>query len=113
MQTNNLPARSIRQSEVAHVWVEILTNAQSAGVEVPKYSTIRVRATGATTVTFDGVLAATMSSGEIMLLNAGRGDSINNPPLSAGVLKPTVTLVIAGANAFVQLGQQVERPDLD
>lgn len=112
MNTHNLPARSIRQSEVAHVWVEQLSSA-TGSFEIARYSTFRVRATGATTVTIDGVLAATMSTGEIMLFNAGRGSSINNPPVGSPNTKNTVTIAIAAAAAFVQVGQQVERPDGD
>ena len=89
-----------RTSEVGHVWTEIFSGAMGTW-EVDAYATIRVRATGATTVTLEGVLAATMSAGEIMTFNAGRSIS--------GDLKETVTLVIGGASAFVQVGQIVAR----
>ena len=89
-----------RNSEVGHVWTEIASGAQGT-YEVPAYSTIRVRATGGTTVTLEGVLAAAMSSSEIMIFNAGKSLSSD--------LKETVTLVIGAANAFVQVGQIVAR----
>lgn len=97
---NNLPARTQRFSESAQVWTEIFTGAQGS-LEIQKYSTVRVRATGATTVSFDGLLSATMSSGEIMYFNAGIGN-VNNT-------KKTVTVTIGGANAFVQVGALVEK----
>lgn len=96
---SNLPARSTRVSESALVWEEVLSGAQGS-IEVPRYATFRVRATGATTVTVEGVLAATMSTGEIMLFNAG----IGNPDSTT----KTVTVTIAVANAFVQVGKTVE-----
>ena len=100
---NNLPARTQRFSESAQVWVEIFTSSTGTR-EIQKYSTIRVRATGATTVTLDGVLAATMSAGEIMLLNVGCGSVTDS--------KKTVTLVIGGAAAFVQVGRLTENYEI-
>ena len=103
MQTANNASRTLRQSESGLVWEEKLTNAQGS-LEVKVMSTVRVRATGATTVTIDGILAATMSSGEIMIFCAGEGDYTDT--------KPTVTIAIAGANAFVQVARNVDRsPD--
>ena len=97
-QLYNLPARAQRNADIGLVWEEKLTNDQGT-LEVKKYSAIRVRATGATTVTIAGRLAATMSSGEILTFNAGAGT------LDDG--KKTVTVVIGGANAFVQIGQEI------
>lgn len=96
----NIPSRSQRNNDVGLVWEEKISGAQDT-IEVPKYSAVRVRAGGATTVTIAGVLAATMSSGEIMVFNAGVGDLTDT--------KRTVTVVIAGANAFVQVGREFER----
>ena len=101
MRTSNLANQAVRQSEVGQVWEEIITNNTSTGVQVPKYSTFRVRATGATTVTLDGTLAMTMSSGEIAIFNAGAGDPTDD--------KNTVTLAIGTANAYVQLARDVNR----
>lgn len=95
----NLPTRSERNSDVGHVWVERLTNAMGT-IEVPKYASIRVRATGATTVTVDGTLAVTMTNNEIIIVNAGRGAADDN--------KDTVTVVIGGAAAFVQVSRTTE-----
>ena len=102
MNTSNLPNRALRQSEVGMVWEEKISGAQSS-IEIPMYATFRVRATGASTVTVDGVLAATMSTGEIMIFNAGQGIPSNN-----GDTKRTVTVAIGAANAFVQVGRTVE-----
>ena len=100
MQTANLAARTIRQSESGLVWTEVLTNAQGT-VLLQQYQTFRVRATGATTVTVEGTLAATMSAGEIMIFNAG--NSPTDPK--------TVSVVIGGANAFVQAARAVDTPN--
>lgn len=100
MRSSNLANQAVRQSEVGHVWEEVLSGAQGS-FEVHEIATFRVRATGATTVTIDGILAATMSSGEILLFNAGNGDPTD--------IKPTVTITIGGANAFVQVARDNER----
>lgn len=99
MQVYSQFSRVQRNSDFGIFLREVLTNAMGT-IEVPKFSAVRVRATGATTVTFDGVLSCTMSSGEILVLNAG-------PGLSSDV-KETVTLVIAGAAAYVQLGIELK-----
>lgn len=99
-QTYNIPARSQRNTDVGLVWEEVLSSA-TGSVEVQKYSAVRVRATGATTVTIAGVLAATMSSGEILVFNSGIGDPSDT--------KRTVTVTIGVAGAFVQVGREVER----
>lgn len=90
----------MRTSESGLVWQEKITGAQ-ASIEVEPRATVRVRATGATVVTIDGILAATMSSGEILIFNAGDGDQ-KDP-------KPTVTVAITGANAFVQVAASKDR----
>jgi hypothetical protein len=99
MNTANIPARTSRTSESGLVWEEQLSGA-TGSIEVPRYATFRVRATGASTVTVDGVLAATMSAGEIMIFNAGFGDPT--------VPNSTVTVTIAVASAFVQVARSVE-----
>ncbi len=101
MQTANLASRSLRHSESGLVWEEKLTNAQGT-IEVEPCSTFRVRAAGATTVTIDGILAMTMSTGEIVIFNAGEG----NPDDA----KATVTITIGGAAAFVQVARNKDRP---
>lgn len=96
---NNLPARTARVSESAQVWVEVFSGT-TGSLEIPKYSTVRVRATGATIVSFDSVLSATMSTGEIMYFNAGEGNTSDS--------KQTVTLTIAVAGAYVQIGKLID-----
>lgn len=103
MKTSNLIAETIRQSESGLCWEEKITNGQ-ASLELTKASTFRVRATGASTVTIDGVLAATMSTGEVMIFNTGEGD-----PDDA---KVTVTVTIGAANAYVQVAREIKRPKL-
>ncbi len=103
MKTSNLVAETIRQSESGLTWEEKITN-NTGTLEVPKCSTFRVRATGATTVTIDGVLAATMSAGEIIVFNAGDGDPDDT--------KNTVTIAIGAIAAFVQVARELKRKSL-
>lgn len=103
MKTSNLVTETVRQSESGHTWEEKITN-NTGTLELPRASTFRVRATGATTVTIDGVLAMTMSSGEIAIFNAGDG----NPDDT----KVTVTVVIAAAAAYVQVSRETYRKSL-
>jgi hypothetical protein len=103
MRTSNLANQSLRVSETGHVWEEKLSGQQGT-LEINKRATFRVRALGATTVTIDGVLAATMSTGEIMLFNTGSGANDD-----AANFVPTVTVVIGGANAFVQVARDFDR----
>lgn len=101
MQTANLANRALREVDVGHVWEEKLTNATGT-VTVPRYSTIRVRATGATTVTIDTVLAMTMATGEIAVMNVGAGDTSDTTN--------TVDVVIGVAAAYVQVARAKDRP---
>lgn len=103
MKAANLANEAMRTSEVGMVWEEKLTNAMGT-IPVLPHQSFRVRATGATTVTIDGVLAMTMMAGEIAILCAGAGD-----PDDSVV---TVNVVIAGAAAFVQVAREVNRPSL-
>lgn len=100
MKTSNLVSETVRQSESGLTWEEKITNGTGT-LEVLKCATIRVRATGATTVTIDGVLAATMASGEIIIFNAGDGDPDDS--------KSTVTITIAASAAFVQVAREIKR----
>ncbi len=100
MKTSNNVSQSLRQSESGLTWEEKITN-NTGSLEVLKAGTVRVRATGATTVTIDGVLAATMSAGEILIFNVGDG----NPDDT----KVTVTVVIGAVAAFVQVAREIPR----
>lgn len=95
----NESARTEKNSEFGLVWEEKISGGQ-ATIQVPKYSAVRVRATGATTVTIAGVLAATMVDTEVIIFNSGIGDISDQ--------KRTVTVVIGVANAFVQVARTVE-----
>jgi len=103
MQLANNPARAQRFSESGFVWEEKVSGATGA-IEVPKYATLRVRASAGTTVTIDGILAATMAAGEIMFFNAGGGDFSDT--------KETVTITIGVASAYVQVARQIERKNI-
>lgn len=96
----NIAARTARVSESGLVWEEKLTNAQGT-IQVEPGATFRVRATGATTVTIDGILAATMSSGEIMIFCAGQGNP-DDPSRE-------IAIVIGAAAAFVQVARHNDR----
>jgi hypothetical protein len=103
MKTANLVSETQRKSESGLTWEEKITN-NTGSLEVPKCATFRVRATGATTVTIDGILAATMSAGEVILFNAGDG----NPDDT----KVTVTVLIGAVAAFVQVAREIKRQSL-
>ena len=100
MKTSNNASATLRHSESGHVWEEKITNGTGT-IEVGEHTTFRVRATGATTVTIDGVLAMTMSSGEIAVFNAGRGDPDDT--------KSTITITIGAVAAFVQVARDLDR----
>lgn len=106
MRTSNLANEALRHADVGHVWEEQLTNAQGT-LTLKPYQTFRVRAAGATTVTIDGTLAMTMVSGEIAIFNAGSGEPADIDPSNGVVVRQavTATIVIAGANAFVQVAR--------
>lgn len=103
MKTSNIVSENLRVAETGLCWVEKLTNAQGT-LQLAEAQSFRVRATGATTVTIDGILAMTMVSGEIAIFNTGHG----NPDDSSSY----ISVVIAGANAFVQVGQELNRQRL-
>lgn len=103
MRTSNLANEAIRQSEVGMVWEEKISGG-TGSIEVLPMASFRVRATGATTVTIDGVLAMTMTSGEIAVFCAGNG----NPDDT----KPTVTITIGAAAAYVQVARDKDRSKL-
>jgi hypothetical protein len=95
----NLPTGASRVADVGLVWREI--SSGSAGTwEVPKFCAIRVRTTATANVLLDGVLAAGLASGEIFVLNSGRGTNLDK--------KDTVTLTVSGT-AYVQVGIEVDR----
>lgn len=99
MKPTNMPSGAQRNADVGLAWVEVLTNAMGT-IEVPIQGTIRVRATGATTITVGGILAMTMGAGEIERINVGTGPTDS---------KSFVTVVIAGAAAFVQVAKEIEK----
>jgi hypothetical protein len=103
MKTSNIASENLRVAETGLVWEEKITNSVGS-IEVLPMASFRVRATGATTVTIDGVLAMTMSSGEIAVFCAGNGSPDDS--------KPTVTVTIAVAAAFVQVARDTHRDRL-
>lgn len=103
----NLPSEGARTSEVGLFWVEIKSGTGLLTFEVNKHHAIRVRSTTAgLTVSFDGVLSATMDTGEIMIFNSGGRPNNETAPLS----KATITLTVSGT-CFIQVGLEQNRDD--
>lgn len=101
MKTSNVVSENLRQAETGLMWEEVITNGTGT-LQLPKQTTFRVRATGATTVTIDGILAMTMSAGEIALFNTGTGSMKDTN-------KNYVTVVVGAIAAFVQVAREVDR----
>ena len=104
MKTSNVVTENVRQAETGLQWEEQLSGAQGT-LKLMPLQTFRVRSTGAVTVTIDGTLAMTMSSGEIAIFSTGQGNIINT-----GL--NYVTVIIGGASAFVQVAREIKRPRL-
>lgn len=101
MRSSNIPSGGVRSSEVGLCYREIKSGAGATSFEILKQTCIRIRSvTAGLTVTLDGVLAMTMSDGEIALLNVG----IGNPDDA----KRTITVVVSG-DCFIQVGDEVDR----
>ncbi len=110
MKTSNLANESLRVSETGLVWEERLSGA-AGQLKLMPFQSFRVRAAAGGTVTIDGVLAATMITGEILIFNAGPGlPALTDPTTTGVVLKQavTVTVDITGAQ-FVQVARDAGR----
>ena len=103
MKTANIASENLRIAETGMCWEEKITNSQ-ASIQVLPMATFRVRASAGTTVTIDGVLAMTMMANEIAIFCAGNG--------SPDDAKPTVTIAVAGANAWLQVARDKDRDRL-
>jgi len=101
MRTSNLANEALRHAEVGQVWEEVLTNGTGT-LKLKPYQTFRVRSTGAATVTIDGVLAMTMTSGEIIVFNTGSG--VPSAVFNKQAIETIV--IIAGAGVFVQVARE-------
>lgn len=110
MKTSNLANEALRIAEVGHIWEERLSGTAGT-LQLMPYQSFRIRAAAGGTVTIDGVLAATMISGEILIFNAGPGLPTQTDPTTTGVVTkvaPRVTVVITGAQ-FVQVARDAGR----
>lgn len=110
MKTSNLANEALRTAEVGHLWEERLSGAAGT-LQLMPFQSFRVRAAAGGTVTIDGVLAATMISGEILVFNAGPGLPVKTDPTTTGVVVKqavSVTVVITGAQ-FVQVARDAGR----
>lgn len=105
MKTSNLANEASRVAEVAMVWEERLSGAAGT-LKLQPFQSFRVRAAAAGTVTIDGVLAATMISGEILIFNAGGGQpyTVDTTTKQASA----VEVIITGAQ-FVQVARDSTR----
>ena len=102
MKTSNIVSENLRQTETGLMWEEQLSGTTGT-LNLLKQTTFRVRSTGATTVSIDGVLAMTMATGEIAIFNTGTGSTPSTQSLY-------IAVVIAGAGAYVQVAREVNRP---
>lgn len=110
MKTSNLANEALRIAEVGHIWEERLTGAAGTLYLMP-FQSFRVRAVAAGTVTIDGILAATMTTGEILIFNAGGGQPVLTDPTTTGVVLKQASqavVVITGAQ-FVQVARDSTR----
>ena len=106
MKTSNLASEALRQNDVGMVWEERLSGAAGT-LNLMPFQSFRVRAAAGGTVTIDGVLAATMISGEILVFNAGSGQPTTD---SAGQTKQAAAVVVAITGAqFVQVARDAPR----
>lgn len=104
MKSSNQLSGGVRSSEVSLTWREIKSGAGATTFQVPRMSGIRIRSTTAgLTVSFDGVLSATMALDEVMLFNSGNGALFGKVIDTSS----TVTLVVS-SNCFIQVGCEVQ-----
>lgn len=110
MKTSNLASEALRTAEHGQVWEEKLSGAPGT-LSIHPYHAFRVRAAAAVTVTIDGVLAATMVSGEIIIFNSGSGQPVLTDPTTTGVVlkQAVMSSVVISGNAFVQIARETTR----
>ena len=102
MRLSNQLSAGQRSSDVGLVWKEVNSGGVAGQLEIPRHTAVRVRSTTAgLQVSLDGILAVTMASGEIILLNSGTGKLYGD----ASDTKNTVTLAWSGT-CFIQLGME-------
>lgn len=87
MQIGNNSSRSSRTSEVGLVWRLVLNNASNT-IEVPRYSTLYIKAKAACVVSVDAVDAVALDSDDIITINVGEGVTTDG--------KITVTVAFTG-----------------
>jgi hypothetical protein len=105
MRTSNALSGAPRATEVASVWKEIKSGGGLTSFEIGRQSVVRVKSSvNGLTVSFDGLLSATLDSGEIMLFNSGLGAFHGK----LADTKTTVTLLVSG-NCYVQVGLEVQQ----
>lgn len=96
----NLANEAARMNEVGQCWEEVVSGGGTTAYEVPKFHSVRIRAVNPGLVKIDGVNAATMIAGEVIIFNSGNGIPDDN--------KETVRMEFP-AGSFVQVGRQMNR----
>ena len=100
MRASNLLSGGSRTSEVSLVWREIKSGSGLTAFEIQRQTAVRVRSASlGLTVSFDGILSATLASDEIMVFNSGQG-KLHGTMLET---KETITLTVSG-DCFIQIG---------
>jgi len=99
MRAVNLPTGAQRNLQVGCVLRELYNGSAGFTIELPFQYTIRVSAGADVTVTMDGILCATLRSGEVEYFNTGAGQTDG---LS------TVTVVIGAGDVRVQVAEERE-----
>jgi hypothetical protein len=115
MRLTNLATEASRITDVGALWAEVLTSGTGT-FRFPPYTTFRVRClTSGTTVTVNGVLAATMTSGEVMLFNTGPLPQTDLGGGGSGMTAPYnrqwVTVVIGVAAGRLQVARNLNHQE--
>jgi len=98
MKSTNLPSGALRTADVGLVWQEVQTNTNGS-LELTPYTTFRVRAVAASTVSINGILAMTMMVNEIAVFNTG--------DVNPAVGKQTITVTTTGT-VYMQVAREIE-----
>jgi hypothetical protein len=97
MKAVNLPTGAQRNLNSGYVFREVYNGSGGFTTELPFQHTVRVSAGANVTVSMDGVLCATLRTGEVEYFNTGAGRTDD---------RSTVTLVIGAGDARVQIGEE-------
>lgn len=88
MKTANLSSQATRISDVGLVW-KLLNNATTDTQEVPKFSTLYIKALADCVVSLDGEDAIKLNTNDVVVINSGSGVPKDG--------KETVTVAFTGS----------------